>query len=49
MEEVPQWGGRHSSEVFSVNTAWVSAVGEGGTVGVSVRDTDGTVGSVVTG
>lgn len=49
VEEVSQWGGRHGSEVCVVDTGWVelSAVGESGTVVVSVRDTGGTAGFVV--
>lgn len=51
MEEVSQWGGRHGSEVCMVDTGMVelSVVGKSGPVVVSVRDTGGRLGFVVTG
>lgn len=51
MEEVSLWGGRHGSEVCTVDERWVelSVVGKSGTVVVSVRDPGTTVGFVVTG
>lgn len=51
MEEVSLWGGRHGSEVRTVDAAWVvlSVAGDDGTVVVSVGDTGSAVGFVVPG
>lgn len=50
MEEVSRWGGRHGSEVLTVDgpTVGFSVTGGGGTVVVSVSDTGDTVHFAVT-